>query len=289
VVFYYYVMKEERGNLGLVVAVALAVLNLVVWYQIFFMRPNAEAEVYFLDVGQGDSILVKFPGNVKILTDAGYGSRVVGELEGVMDDKYVDLAVITHPQADHFGGFNYLLDRYKFGAFVVTGRGSESEEWEELVEKIDEKEIPVLILSAGDRISQAGNTVEFLSPTPAIVQSEELNDTSFVNLVDFEKFKMLLTGDTGFSIENFLMKNFSDISVDVLKVGHHGSKYSTSVEFLERANPLVAVIGVGKNRFGHPTAEVLERLQGSEVFRTDEDGTVKVTIRGSRLQVYTEK
>jgi len=282
-------MREERDNLSILIVLVLIVLNVAVWGQVVFSGPNREPEVYFLDVGQGDATLTVFPGGAKILTDAGYGFKVVTALEGVIEDKYIDLAVVTHPQLDHFGGFNYLLDRYQFGAFVVTGRESEIEEWQDLLNQLKEKEIPIIRLSGGDKISQNENVISFLSPTPAISQSGELNDTSFVNLVDLGKFKLLLTGDIGFSVEKFLVKNFPDLSADVLKVGHHGSKYSTSEEFVQVLSPKVAVIEVGENRYGHPTNEVLDRLSEMKVFRTDEDGTVKVTVGGQKIQVYVGK
>ena len=291
VFFYYFInMKEERDNFSILIVAALAVLNLAVWYQIMFLGPNAEPEVYFLDVGQGDATLTIFPGNVKMLTDAGYGFKVVAALENAVLGKYIDLAVVTHPQLDHFGGFNYLLDRYQFGAFIVTGRESEVAEWSALIEKVNSKGIPMIRLLAGDRISQGRNVVSLLSPTLAISQSGELNDTSFVSLVDFNKFKMLLTGDIGFSVENFLISNFLDLSAEVLKVGHHGSKYSTSEKFVNAVNPKVAVIEVGEdNRFGHPTDEVLERLKDVKIFRTDKNGTMKIVVSGEKLRVFTDK
>ncbi|MDO8574052.1 MAG: MBL fold metallo-hydrolase, partial [bacterium] len=171
----------------------------------------------------------------------------------------------------------------------VTGRESEIEEWQNLMSQLKEKEIPVIRLSGGDKINQNENVISFLSPTPAISQSGELNDTSFVNLVDLGKFKLLLTGDIGFSIEGFLTSNFSGLSADILKVGHHGSKYSTSEAFLGAVKPKVAVIEVGENRYGHPTSEVLDRLSEMKVFRTDEDGTIKVVADGTKLQIYTNR
>ena len=279
--------KQGRDSLGILVILVLGGLNVMVWCQLIFAGPNQEPEIYFLDVGQGDSTLTIFPGNVKVLTDAGYGFKVVSALDGVMSDKYIDLAIITHPQLDHFGGFSYLLDRYQFGAFIVTGREAEISEWDDLVAKIDSKKIPIVRLAGGDDISQGDNVINFLSPSATILQSAELNDTSLVSLINFKKFKLLLTGDAGFSVENFIINNIQDFSAEVIKVGHHGSKYSTSEDFVKMVDPVVAVIEVGQNQFGHPSEEALERLSETKIFRTDINGTVRVTLDGTKLQVYT--
>lgn len=301
---------KKLDNLSLLIFFSLIILNLLVWFEIVFAGPATEPEVYFLDVGQGDSALIIFPGGVKMLTDAGYGSKIIRSLANIKTSKYIDIAIISHPQTDHFSGFNYILDRYQIGAFIINGRKSETPEWQELMEKIKDKEIPLITLAAGDKIKYQQNLIDFLSPAPIILQSAELNDTSFVNLIQINKIsekssgtisrdreissrasfklKILLTGDIGFNVEKFLTENYESIKADVLKVGHHGSKYSTSKEFLEAVDPLVAVIEVGENRYGHPTEEVLARLKRVRTFRTDEDGTVKITASRSKLQVFTE-
>ncbi len=278
--------------------VILAVLaaGCFVWYDILFAEPTRRPEIYFLDVGQGDAELVVLPGNVKIMTDAGPDQKVVKSIEKVLPqgDKYIDIAVISHPQLDHFNGYHYLLDSYTFGAFIFNGRSDTEtvKEWPALMEKIKSKHIPLITLEAGDTIRHQDTEINFLSPDKNFAQSAELNDTGFVEFVKTPDFRTLLTADIGFSVENYLMRYGTEIQADILKVGHHGSKYSSGERFLEAVAPKVAVIEVGeKNRYGHPTKEVVGRLDGSgaKTFRTDQNGTIKVFAENRKLKIVVEK
>ncbi|MEK7547204.1 MAG: MBL fold metallo-hydrolase [Patescibacteria group bacterium] len=266
-----------------------------VWYNILFAKIADKAGIHFLDVGQGDAELVIFPGNVKILTDAGPDSKILGELEktSALGDKYIDLAIISHPQLDHFNGFRYLVDRYRIGAFIYNGRSGDPnvEEWQELINKIKERGIPLIALGAGDKIKNAQSRIDFLSPNQGLLQSAELNDTGLVELVESRGLRVLLTADIGAETEKYLAKNF-DLNADILKVAHHGSKFSSSSQFLDAVKPKVAVIGVGgRNNYGHPTQETLQRLSlvSSAVFRTDKNGGITAYIDNGKLKIFTEK
>ncbi|TSC82352.1 MAG: beta-lactamase domain-containing protein [Parcubacteria group bacterium Gr01-1014_20] len=280
-------------NLSWVIFLALVGLDLLVWQQIIFLDRSGSPKIYFLDVGQGDSTLVQFPTGVQILTDAGPSKKVTVELEKVLGetDRYIDLAVITHPQLDHFNGFNEILERYEVGAFIVNGRGVELREWENLIAKIKEKKIPVIILTAGDKIKNAQNKINILSPDQNFIQSGELNDTSLVTKIETGNLKILLTGDIGQNLEKYLVQKFGPaLKADILKIPHHGSKYSSSDEFLKNVNPEIAVIEVGDNRYGHPTEETLARLGKTDilkVLRTDRDGTIKTVAEDSRLKFFS--
>ncbi len=279
-------------NLSWVIFLAIVGLNFFVWAQVLFLDHSDSPKIYFLDVGQGDSTLVEFPTGVQILTDAGPAKKVTSELEKVMGetDRYLDLAIITHPQLDHFNGFNEILERYEIGAFILNGRGVAIPEWKDLVAKIEKKKIPVIILAATDKIKNADNQIEILSPDQNFIQSAELNDTSIVGLVQTKRLKLLLTGDIGENVEKYLVQKFGDrLRADVLKVPHHGSKYSSSEEFLKTVNPKIAVIEVGDNRYGHPTKETLTRLAGAnilKIFRTDQDGALRASIEEGRLKFF---
>ncbi len=286
-------MRKRSGALVFAVLALLTVFDLFVWYEIFFRRPAREPELHFLDVGQGDSELMVLPGGVQILTDAGPDRKVVSSLERVLSpgDRYIDLAVISHPQLDHFNGFNELLKRYDFGAFIVNGRSVELPEWRALVGEIEKRKIPLIAMGAGDRIRHGESEVEILSPDLNWAGSGELNDTGLVELVKTPSWSALFTVDIGFNIEDYLLEKF-DLRAEILKVGHHGSKYSSGEKFLEAVSPKLAVVGVGEgNRYGHPTPEALQRLQGSGamVFRTDMDGTVSVLTENNVLKVYRRK
>ncbi len=270
------------------------VVDLFVWKQVVYGKISGEARIYFLDVGQGDAELIIFPGNVKILTDAGPDSKILGQLEKIpqLADKYIDLAVISHPQLDHFNGFRYLTDRYRFGAFIYNGRSDSAnvQEWPDLIGKIKKNNIPLVKFGAGDRIKYRTGKIDFLSPNAGLSQSAELNDTGLVELVESGGIKALFTADIDSITENYLSSNF-DIRADILKVAHHGSKYSSSAAFLKTVSPKVAVIGVGaRNNYGHPTPETLKKLSAlAAVFRTDQNGMITASVNGNKLVIFTEK
>ncbi len=274
----------------------LAALGVFVWYQVSAGAPSKSPKVYFLDVGQGDAELVVFPGNVKVMTDAGPDNKVLASLAKALpvDDRYIDLAIVSHPQLDHFNGYNFILDQYKVGAFIVNGRSDTKgiAQWPQLIEKIKAEHIPLITLGAGDSIGHGNDKIDMLSPNREFVQSGELNDTGFVELVKTPGFRTLLTADTGFNIEDYLVQNHFDIKADVLKVGHHGSKYSSGDAFLSAVDPKIAVIEVGAhNTYGHPTKEALARLASTtaKIFRTDQNGMVEIMAKGGKLKVFTEK
>ena len=248
-----------------------------------------------MDVGQGDSELIVFPGGMTMMTDAGPTDAVLGSLEKAIPGRhYLDLALITHPQLDHFNGYNFILDHYEVGAFLYNGRDDPGvAEWTALKQKIAAKHIPFITLAAGDGVRAAGSEVDILSPDPAFAESAELNDTGLVEMVKTPDFRALFTADIGFNIEDWLVANVADLRADILKVPHHGSKYASGGAFLGAVDPAVAVIEVGaKNSYGQPGAATLARIASSThaaVFRTDEDGTVEISRGGGSLTVARER
>ncbi len=274
----------------------LAVFDFIVWKSIILNKPNSDTEIYFLDVGQGDSELVILPGGIKVLIDAGPNSKVVNELESVLrpTDRYIDLLILSHSETDHFNGFIDVLKRYQIGAFIYNGRAGTAQSWKELAKIVEENKIPVFVLAQGDKIKNQDDFFEILLPNADFLRSKELNDTSlaikFVNNDRQAQINILFTGDIGEKNEKYLINNF-DIKANILKVGHHGSKYSSSDYFLKAVNPKISVIEVGKNSYGHPTKEVLDRLAavGSQIFRTDQNGAVKLTISGNEINIFKKR
>jgi len=274
----------------------LAVFDFLVWKSIFLNKPNSDTELYFLDVGQGDSELVILPGGVKILIDAGPNNKIVSELESVLrsTDRYIDLLVLSHPETDHFNGFIDVLKRYQVGAFIYNGRAGATQSWKELAKIVEENKVPVFVLGQGDKIKNQDDFFEILSPNADFLRSKKLNDTSlvvkFVNNDKQTQIKALFTGDIGEKNEKYLINNF-DIRADILKVGHHGSKYSSGDYFLKAVNPKISAIEVGKNSYGHPTKEVLERLAsvGSQIFRTDQNSIIKLAIKGNEINIFKKR
>jgi len=270
---------------------AFIFLNIFIWYWVIAGAPSDVLDVYFLDVGQGDSSLIVLPYGPKVLIDGGPDKSVLAQLDKILTptDRYIDLLILSHPEMDHFAGFIPVLDRYRIGAFVYNGRDGEIEAWKDLLKILEEKRIPTIVLGAGDKINYRDNDIDILSPDENFVRGE-LNNTALVAKLDSEGAKLLFTGDIGFKVEEKLIDKYN-LDIDVLKVAHHGSKYSSGINFISEATPLFSVIQVGKNRYGHPTKEAIARLAqtGSSIYRNDEDGLVHFKIKDSRLNIFKEK
>jgi len=283
----------NRNHLILFI-VFLIIFDFFVWSQIVsgVSEQNNNLEIYFLDVGQGDSELVNLPNDVQVLMDGGPDNKILGELSSILPptDRYIDLVVLSHPQYDHFAGLIEVLKRYEIGAFIYNGREGTAESFEDLKRTIEKNKIPTIILTQGDKIKYQENQFDVFSPSKNFISSKELNDTTLVIKLTGENSKILFTGDIGFKVENYLAANF-DIDSDILKVGHHGSKYSSSKKFLEAVNPKIAVIEVGKNTYGHPTSQALNGLAsiGSQIFRTDQNGTIKLVINGEKINIFKKR
>ncbi len=269
----------------------------VLWLFVLFPAPAGEPELYFLDVGQGDSQLIVFPSaggrRVKMLMDGGPANgALLRQLAQILplQDRSIDLVLMTHPQLDHFGGFIDLLKTYRVGAFIGTGRKGTTKAYEELEREIARRGVVYVQVRAGDAITYGNSTFAIVSPDKQDIADKELNESSLVVLFKTEKLRALYTGDIGAKTEKKLAAR-TDLSAQVLKVPHHGSKFSSSQAFVSAVHPQAAVIGVGKNSYGHPTAQTLERLAGAgaEVFRTDRDGTVKITVKDENLLMFKQK
>jgi competence protein ComEC len=282
-------MDFIEKNRNSIIAVLL-VLNAFIFWQVFAVSPNNDLRLYFLNVGQGDSQLVILPGGVKVIIDGGPANgAVLRELDKVLrpTDRYIDLVIMSHPQLDHFGGLIDILNRYRVGAFLTSGRVGTAKAFSDLANVLNKLDVRSVILGAGDKIYYRESRINILWPKPEFLTSEELNDSSIVAELISSNSKTLFTGDIGENIEKELLKTYRS-TVDVLKVPHHGSKYSSSWDFLGVLKPKVAVIEVGKNSYGHPTTQTLERLErvGANIYRTDKDGTVEILIDGKSVRVF---
>ncbi len=276
----------------------LAIANFGVWRPILFSGAGIGApEAWFLNVGQGESQLLKLPRQgsgkpVKILIDAGPNRRAVEELDkalGAYADKYIDIAILTHAALDHYGGFDEILRRYDVGAFIYNGRASEATGFQNLKKTLREERIPIVALGAGSEIIYAQNTLSALSPDSRMISHRDVNESSLVLLYDSgntgteharHNARVLFTSDIGFPAENHILASGKSIAADILKVGHHGSRFSSSATFVSAVRPEISVISVGRNRYGHPTRQALDILEraGSRIYRTDLDGTVRLVL-----------
>lgn len=245
-----------------------------------------DMRVHFIDVGQGDSILIESPNGKTMLVDGGVkgaGPQVVSYLRELGVSK-LDIVVATHPDADHIGGLIPVLNSMTIEQFYDSGKVHTSQTFEEMLTLIDEKNIPYDVPTPGDNIKfDEDVTVKVLN---ANEQASDNNDASIVLKIVYGNVSFLLTGDAGIALEKEMMQY--DVSATVLKAGHHGSNTSSSEDFIRAVKPEVTILSYGKdNKYGHPHAEVVDRLKeiGSKIYATADIGTITVTTDGVNYAV----
>lgn len=241
----------------------LIMIAVLVWLGIFIVEQNRDLRVSFFDVGQGDAILIQKAGQ-QILIDGGPNKKILAKLGQVMPfwDKNIELIISTHPDADHLAGLNYVLARYQVNLILETDIKCETQ----ICQKWQSFDQPRKIAQIGQQIKLAPNwLINILSVKESIVAKMLYQDKSF-----------LFAGDAGFETEKELIGQNFNLKSDVLKISHHGSKNSTSQEFLQEVAPEIAVISVGKNnQYSHPSSETLERLKNIKILRTDLLGDIE--------------
>ncbi len=272
--------------------IVIVMIDARLWSQILSAKITEKTSYNFLDIGQGDSKLIIFPGNVKLLIDGGSTARVLKALGDVLPvgDRYIDIMLMTHPQLDHFGGFIDVLKAYKVGVFLGTGRAATIGAYKVLEEEIKLRNVPYVKIMQGDRITYGGVTVDVLSPDAHDLRRKELNDGCLVTKINDGELTSLFMCDASANIEEKLIQRYN-LRADILKVGHHGSRFSSGVAFLKAVNPKVAVIEVGKNSYGHPTPQTLNRLAELKIptYRTDTDGTIIIRSDNGMLKIYKKQ
>jgi competence protein ComEC len=258
--------------------------------------PDDELHVSFLDVGQGDAILIQ-RGNQQVLIDGGPSPQALTmELGDRMPfwDRTIELVVLTHPHEDHLSGLVAVLERYTVEQVLYPDLDYDSSLYEEWRHLIAEKDIAVTWAQAGEVIDLGdGVKMAVLNPPATLFEGtdSDLNNNSAVLRLSYGRVSFLLTGDIEWEAEFRLIAEGSELGCTVLKVAHSGSLSSTTTDFLAAANPRVAVISAGEaNPYGHPHDEVLERLEAfwdgeGNIFRTDEQGTIEFITDGEELWV----
>ena len=264
-----------------------------------FTMPDDKLHVSFLDVGEGDAILVR-KGNQQILIDGGPGPQAVNlELGNQLPfwDRTIDMVVLTHPHHDHLGGLTEVLRRYNVEQVLYPDLDYPSPLYDEWLELIEAGGIKSLIACAGQQIDMGDGVIINVLGPPALHFSgtqSDVDNNGIVLKISDGTVSFLLTADIMQEGERELISNRADLASTVLKVGHHGSDTSTTSEFLAVVSPRLAVICVGSdNKFGHPDDEVLGRLAqvvGEEnIYSTDLHGTVEFITDGERLWVEVGK
>ena len=253
--------------------------------------PDSLLCVVFLDVGQGDATFIQSPTGMQLLIDGGRGTAVLRELSGVMSfwDREIDHVLITHPDADHVGGLVEVFDRYQINSVIRTDNESDTSDWQATKDRIETEESTVFMARRGAQYELGGGVkLEILFPDREMSEIES-NTASIVARLTYGDTSFLLTGDSPKSIEEYLVLTDGEhLKSDVLKVGHHGSRTSTSELFLEHVAPKWGIISAGEdNRYGHPHVEVTDLLFNSGVttYSTAQNGTIVFTSNGQELIV----
>jgi competence protein ComEC len=273
-------MKKHFYLILIILFLTTAFAGLAFWRDNSKENKNEKTRIIFLDVGQGDAAMVDVGNNIQILVDGGDGKNILNKLGEHLPfyDRKIELVIMTHPDKDHIGGLVEVLKYYEVEQILETGIKCEKaicEEWDKLIE---EKNIPVKYAQFGQRVKAGNIEMAVLYPFENLKDKEvkNSNDASIVLRLLNDDKSFLLTGDAGFPVENDLLSQNINLEARILKVSHHGSKYGTSNEFLKSVKPEKAIISVGKNSYGHPAKELLNRLKNinAEIFRTDEVGDV---------------
>ena len=274
-----------------VVVSVLILLNIFVWVTAYQSQPGDILTVYFLDVGQGDAILIDSPSHNRVLIDGGKNRKVLSELGRALPfgDRRIDVVIATHPDADHIGGLPEVVGRYKIGVLLESGNESKNSIDDELKKRISDKNIQSLLAKRGMIVNLGGEVkLHILFPNQD-VSGLDSNDASIVARLVYGEGSFLFTGDAELRTENVLLNLDSNaLDSDVLKVGHHGSRSSTFILFAQAVSPEYAVISAGKdNQYGHPHREVLDILKkvNAKVLSTIESGTIVFKTDGKTLEI----
>jgi len=297
----------RRGGAMLALALLVTATSLVLW------PPHGAASrlrITVLDVGQADAIVIETPAHHAILVDAGgrlergpqgddsvaerIGERIVVPFlirEGIHS---LDAIVLSHPHGDHVGGCSPVLRKLRVAEVADSGQTYGGHAYHDCLGVASAQGVPMVYPRAGmEWHTDDGVTLHFIGPSlPFIDGRNAINDNSIAFLLQYHAFRMLFTGDAGSAAEQRFLAEGIDLHADVLKVGHHGSAYGSSPEFIDAVHPKYAIISVGRhNLFGHPAPSTIQTLQrfGVTIYRTDENGGTTVETDGSRTTVILEQ
>lgn len=245
-------------------------------------QPDGRLHVYFLNVGQGDAILIRTPSGKNIMVDSGPDQNILPELQQTLPyfANRIDYAILTHTDRDHIQGFISVFHRYRVGAVLLTGAYKPGALYRAFLKAMQQEHIPALIADASkDLVFDDGVKIDILFPFHPIVGPVAItNNTAIIVKIVFGTNEILLTGDAEAPEEETLLRAHVNLDSDVLKIAHHGSKTSTIPAFLNAVSPEYSVISVGKhNTYHHPHPSTMKRLEtyGTRILRTDESGRIE--------------
>ena len=279
-IIFIYILKRKKS---LVYKIIIAIISLI------FLINNGRivnSEVSILDVGQGDSSLIRLK-NKNILIDTGgninydISKNILIPYFKSVGIKKIDYLVLTHGDYDHMGEAINLVENFKVEK-VIFNCGSYNDLENELIEVLDKKKIKYY--SCIKELNIDNNKLHFLQTK----EYDNENENSNVIYTELNGYKFVFMGDAGVEKEKDILEKYNVSKIDVLKIGHHGSKTSSDKNFIDEMNPKYSVISVGKNnRYGHPNKEVLNNLDNSKIYRTDQDGSIMFKIKNNKLKIET--
>jgi len=288
-------MRKSSRLTGIVILVLLCVVA-IIWYAALREDRHGLLTVSFLDVGQGDSIYIDAPSGRQVLIDGGKGSTVLRRLASASPwwDRTIDVVIPTHPDADHIGGLADVLARYQVGMIIRSSVEGDTQTAKALMEAIKQEGSQNVVAMRGQVVDLGGGAYLQILYPDRLVPRIATNDGSVVARLVYGNTSFMLTGDVPQEVENYLVAlastplGTSDGSLrsDVLKAGHHGSKFSSSSQFMGFVNPYFGVFSRGcDNTYGHPAPEVVERFKQFDIPTLDtcEDGTVTFVSDGQTV------
>lgn len=249
-------------------------------------KVSGDLEVYFLDVGQADSILIRVDG-CNMLIDAGNnedGKRLVDYFKTLNIEKF-DYVVATHPHEDHIGGMDDIINNFEISNYLMPDVLTTTKTFEDVLDALEAKGLSYETPSIDSKLNLKDAIIDIVYVGE---DSSDLNDSSIILKLTYGNNSFLFTGDATSKVEKEILDK--DIQSEVLKVAHHGSNYSSSLEFIKKVNPKYAVIEVGENNtYNHPSSTTIEKLNdiNAKIFRTDKDGTIIFTSDGEDISIKT--
>lgn len=271
----------------------LIAANVLVWQAVFAGTDDKMLMIAFLDIGQGDAIYIEAPNGNQVLLDGGPNKSILTNLSSVMPryDTSLDMIIASHPDKDHIGGLPAVLERYTVAAVVEPGVNHDTAVYKEFERLITEKEIPKILSRRGMRFvldGKAGVFLDILLPD-SDVENWETNNASILARLSYGNESFMLTGDLPQGRERYAVSSGgAELHSTVLKLGHHGSRTSSSPEFLKAVAPEYAVISAGKdNQYGHPHKEVIDLVEklGIPILSTISEGTIIFETDGQTLNL----
>lgn len=287
------ISKINKRNIKVFLSSIIILIILFNSFSYFYSFIPKNLKIYFIDVGQGDSCLIITSQNKRILIDGGEGNSDV-LLSYLLDRriKTIDYILISHFDSDHCNGLIDIIQKLNVKNILISKQAHFCDEYKNIANIINSKKIKVVFIKQGDKLNVDSNTkLDILYP-PEELEYDDLNNNSIVAKLTYNKFSILFTGDIEKSEKNLLdMYKNKELESNIIKISHHGSKTSSSEEFIKAVNPKIALIGVGvSNKFGHPNKEVIERLENinCKIYRTDEMGEITMEVnKAGKIRIET--